>query len=279
LGQLERLGPVAGFSQEVTHSRPCHYNTVPRLSLIYMTYEQNIPFYISKYKDFPWKKYESEHYVFNVEGNSLAEKDIKKIKARQESSYLKITQNLKLENPDQKIIYYFYSSQDKKAEFMGDGWFGQTIYNEFIIHAVYNEEDKVLGEHEDTHLLSLQMGLPISFFQEGLAEAMVGSSMFGNEHNKIVSDGVKKGLSVDVKSLMSQQGWLDTPDDEPEFYYSIAGSFVKYLMEKLDLKTFKELYSAMDRKNTAEENIKIFELVTSLSFTEVESKWSLSELI
>ena len=116
---------------------------------------------------------------------------------------------------------------------MGDGWYGQSIYNEFTVHAVYNEEDKVTGEHEDTHLLSLQLGLPISLFQEGLAEAMVGTSMFGNEHEKFVTDGIKRGLKADIKNLMSQQGWLDTPDEEAEFYYSIAGSFVKYLLERL----------------------------------------------
>ena len=227
-----------------------------------MNYEQDIPFYTHKFKNYDWNKYESDHYVFNVEKESLAEKNIEMIKERQEKAYLKITEKLKLEKSDQKITYYFYSSQEKKTELMGDSWYGQSIYNEFTIHAVYNEKDKVIGEHEDTHLLSLELGLPISLFQEGLAEYMVGSSMFGNNHNYIIKDGVEKGLHIDIKNLMSQQGWLDTPDEKAEFYYSLAGSFVKYIIETFGLKIFKKIYSTMDRENSREKNIEIFESVT-----------------
>ena len=243
---------------------------------INMKYEQNIPFYISKFKDYPWKVYKSDNYVFHVEAESLAEKNIEEVKTRQESAYAKIIQTLKLQKADQKIKYYFYSSQDKKSELMGDDWFGQSIYNEFEVHAIYNERDKVLGEHEDTHLLTLQLGFPISFFQEGLAEAMVGKSMFGNEHNKIIIEGIKKGLKINIKNLMSQQGWLDTPDEYAEFYYSIAGSFIKYLLNTIDLITFKELYLKIDRKNTAEENIKIFESIILMPITDFEKGWQKS---
>lgn len=241
-----------------------------------MKYEQNIPFYITKFKDCAWKIHESNHYVFHVEAESLAEKEIEEIKARQEAVYKKITETLNIQEPEQKIKYYFYPSQDKKAELMGDGWYGQSIYNEFEIHAVYNEQDRVIGEHEDTHLLSLQLGLPISFFQEGLAEAMVGKSMFGNEHSQVIKEGLKKGVQINLKSLMSQQGWLDTPDEEAEFYYSLAGSFIKYLLSALNLETFKDLYPKMGRNNSAEENIKIFESIISVPIESIEEKWRTS---
>lgn len=238
-----------------------------------MNYEQNIPFYIHKFKDYPWKVFESEHYIFHIEEPSLAENDIEKIRNRQESAYIKITEKLKLTAPRKKIIYYFYSSREKKAELMGDGWYGQTICNEFTVHAVYNEKDKVVGEHEDTHLLSLQMGLSIGLFEEGLAEFMVGSSMFGNNHNEVIRSGIKKGLSIEIKNLMSQQGWLDTPDDEAEFYYSIAGSFVAYIYESFGLGVFKKIYSIMDRKNTKEENIRLLESITGQKIEDLEILW------
>lgn len=244
-----------------------------------MEYEQNIPFYITKFRNYPWHTYESDHYIFHVEAGSLAEKEIEQIKAGQEAAYSKITQTLKLKEPDQKIKYYFYPSQDKKAELMGDGWYGQSIYNEFEVHAVYNEQDKVVGEHEDTHLLSLQLGLPISFFQEGLAEAMVGKSMFGNEHDEIIKEGLKRGLKIDLKNLMSQQGWLDTPDEEAEFYYSIAGSFVNYLLIRLGLDIFKKIYTNMGRINMEEKNMKIFESITKIAFLEIENEWQKSIVI
>ncbi len=238
-----------------------------------MIYEQHIPFYISKFKECSWKIYESEHYIFNVKENSLAEKEIESIKTRQESAYTKITQLLKLQKSKHKIIYYFYSSQEEKAKLMGDGWYGQSIYDEFTIHAIYNEKDKVVGEHEDTHLLSLQLGLPISLFQEGLAEFMVGKSMFLNEHNEVIRKALKSGLLIDMQSLMSQEGWMNTPDEEAEFYYSIAGSFVEYLINTFGIEPFKELYKAMDRKNDKEKNLEIFKKTLGIRFDDLISKW------
>ncbi len=239
-----------------------------------MDYEQNIPFYIHKFRDYPWKVYESEHYIFHVEDDSLTEKEIEIIKHRQESAFNKIITKLELSLPQRKIIYYLYSSQEKKKELMGNDWFGQSIYNEFMIHAVYNEKDKVVGEHEDTHLLSLELGLPVSLFQEGLAEFMVGLSMFGNNHNDVIKSGIKNGLSIDIKNLMSQQGWLDTPDEDAEFYYSVAGSFISYIYESFGLEVFKKIYFAMDRKNTGDENIKILESMTrQQSVATLEASW------
>ena len=218
-------------------------------------------------------RYESEHYVFHVEENSLADKEIETIKSRQESAYAKIIEKLELTPPDKKIIYYFYPSQGKKAELMGDGWYGQSIYNEFTVHAVYNEQDKVVGEHEDTHLLTLELGLPISLFQEGLAEFMVGKSMFGKSHDAVIKSGLERGLTINLKNLMSQQGWLDTPDKEAKFYYSIAGSFVAYIFNNFGLETLNKIYVAMDRKNTKEENIGLLESITGQKIDNLETSW------
>ncbi|PIR40357.1 MAG: hypothetical protein COV33_00155 [Candidatus Zambryskibacteria bacterium CG10_big_fil_rev_8_21_14_0_10_34_34] len=77
---------------------------------------------------------------------------------------------------------------------------------------------------------------------------------------------------------MSQQGWLNTPDEEAEFYYSIAGSFIKYLLGTLNLQIFKELYLKMDRKNSVEENVKIFESIFLSPLANVEEKWRTSIL-
>ncbi len=236
-----------------------------------MTYEQNIPFYIHKFKDYSWKQYESEHYVFHVEENSLAEKDIEEIKKRQEAAYAKIMEKLKLSSPDRKIIYYFYSSRENKAKLMGDDWYGQSIYNELAVHAIYSEKDKVVGEHEDTHLLSLQMGLPISLFQEGLAEFMVGKSMFGKNHDAVIKEGIERGLSVELKNLMSQEGWLNTSDEEAELYYSVAGSFVSFIYANFGLELLKKIYATMDRKNSGEENMRLLESITGQSFDNLEA--------
>ncbi len=239
-----------------------------------MTYRQHIPFYIHKFRDYPWKTYESKHYIFNVEEGSLADKEIELIKSRQEEAFGKIIHILDLKEPSQKIIYYFYSSRAKKAELMGDGWYGQSIYDEFTIHGVYNEDDKVVGEHEDTHLLTLQLGYPVSFLQEGIAEAMVGKSMFGNDHDQLAQDGLRRGLQVNFEDLIAtQQAWLDTPEEEAEFYYSVSGSFIKYLLETFGFEKFKKLYELNSRDNTREANLEIFKQVYGKQIEALAEDW------
>ncbi len=234
-----------------------------------MMYKQHLPFYIVKFKDYPWERYESPYYIFNVEKGSLAEKDIEVIKARQESAFNKIVSTLALKDTERKITYYFYPTQEKKAELMGDGWYGQSIYNEFAVHAVYNEEHKVVGEHEDTHLLSLPLGLPISVIQEGLAEYMTGESMFGHKHTAVVQEGIQRGLPFDIKNLMSQQGWLDTPDEEAEYYYSLAGSLCRYLIDVVGVEKFKKLYALLKRENSAVQNVEILESVIGMTVGDI----------
>ncbi len=246
--------------------------------IIYIMFEQNIPFYIYDFNKYSWKVHETEHYIFHVEENSLADFEIQKIIKTQETAYKKIVNFLRISESPRKIKYYFYSTPEKKKELMGDSWFGQSIYNEFTIHAIYNENDRVIGEHEDTHLLSLEWGLPISFFQEGLAEYMVGKSMFGKLHNDVLVDGLKRGLSVDVVLLMDQDGWLGTDDEEAEFYYSIAGSFVGYAFNIFGLEVFRNLYISMSRTNSREINVQNFLKITGRTILEVETEWLKSAL-
>lgn len=238
-----------------------------------MNYEQNIPFYITKFRDCPWKIYESDHYIFHVEAKSLAEKEIEKIKEIQESAYTKIIQTFKFQEPRQKIKYYFYPSQDKKAELMGDDWFAQAIYNEFEVHAVYDEKDRVIGEHEDTHLLSLPWGLSIGLFQEGLAEYMVGKNWFGEDHDKVAFEGLEENVLPTVSDMMEHEKWLNLSDEHAIYHYGFVGSFTKYLIENFGKEEFKELYQNTSRTKTKEENIKVFTKIYQISPEEMEEEW------
>lgn len=240
-----------------------------------MQYEQNLPFYTENFRQYPWMVKGSDHYVFHVAKGSLAERDIGDIIARQERAYKKITSKLQLMPSERKISYYLYETRADKHKLMGDDWYGQAVYNDYAVHAVYNEEDKVIGEHEDTHLLSLELGCPISLFQEGLAEFMVGHSMLGNSHDDIIRAGAKRGLPIGIENLMSQQGWLDTPDSEAEFYYSLAGSFIAYVTDRLGLPMFKRVYKILDRGNTKDTNIALFEEATGEKINEIEQVWKM----
>lgn len=73
---------------------------------------------------------------------------------------------------------------------------------------------------------------------------------------------------------MSQQGWLDTPDKEAEFYYSVAGSFVAYIYHNFGVTLLKKIYSILDRKNAKEKNVELLESMTGKTIKDIEHSWS-----
>ena len=148
------------------------------------TIKQNIPWFKTDYlKKKNWMIKKSPNYIFHYFKNSLAKKDINKIIIVQERVYRKILKTLKLRNK-RKLNYYFYPSKTTKSKLMGDIGNGNAIWikiekekefwhsEKFEVHSLYTNKVKCIGEHEDTHLLSLSLGVAVFLFSEGLAEFM-----------------------------------------------------------------------------------------------------------
>jgi hypothetical protein len=159
---------------------------------------------------------------------------------------------------------------------MGSGWFGQSIYNEFAIHTIYNEKDKVIGPHEDTHLLTLGWGLSIGFFQEGLAEFMVGHDWYGGSHNNRANNALAKKILPPLEAMFYHQTWLDTPDENAIDYYAYAGSFTSWLINTFGLDKFKMLYKKLNRDSIQTTNIEVFADLYKIRPIEAESTWKTS---
>ena len=239
-------------------------------------FEQNLPTYIKDFESAPWLKTESEHYVFHYLENSLAEKEIEFISKTQEEAFNKIISTLNIDKPERKIKYYLYPDGGTKKKLMGSDWFAQSIYNDFAVHAIYNEKDKVIGPHEDTHLLTLPWGLSIGFFQEGLAEFMVGHDWYGGSHDKRAADALSKKILHSLERMFSHQAWVNTPDENAIDYYAYAGSFTAWLINTFGLDIFKFLYTKLNRDNTEEGNIQIFIDTYKIKPKEAELIWKTS---
>lgn len=77
--------------------------------------EQYLPTYIHDFlENKNWLTRESAHYRFYYFPDSLAEKEIESIIARQEASYKKIVDFLKVPKPDRLIEYYLYPDKEIK---------------------------------------------------------------------------------------------------------------------------------------------------------------------
>lgn len=97
---------------------------------------------------------ESGNYIFRYNKDSIAEKYIDKIIETQEFCYEFICKYLDVKMND-KIHYYLCESPEQVGKIYGDN----EPCNAFAskdnkIYAVYNEDIKCIGFHEDAHIIS-----------------------------------------------------------------------------------------------------------------------------
>lgn len=233
--------------------------------------EQYLPTYIHDFlKDKNWLTRESTHYRFYYFPKSVAESEIESIVARQETSCEKVIAFLNVPKPDRLIEYYLYPSKEAKTKLMGDDWYAQAIYDEFRVHLLYTETIKPLGEHEDTHLLSLPWGLAIGFFAEGLAEHLVGQAWDGKLHLEHVREGYSKNIYPPLVDFLDHQSWLKADDSLAIYFYSLAGAFVSFLITTFDKDRFESFYRQLNRDNTGKQNGQLFQSIYGKNIEEVE---------
>jgi hypothetical protein len=211
--------------------------------------------------------------IFYYFPQTVAETEIIQISTIQENAFKKIINFLEVPVPKRKIIYYLYPDPETNKRLMGDDWYAQAIWKDFFVHVLYTDETKPIGEHEDTHLLSLLWGLSIAFFQEGLAEYLVGHGWHGENHDQLAHEALIKGFLPSVDSMMDHALWKKLDDDHALYYYCFVGSFAKFLIEQYGKEKFKALYQDRDRLKTKDENSNVFQKIYNISTVEAEKAW------
>jgi len=214
-----------------------------------------------------WLKKQSPHYAFHFLVNSLAQKDINSVILKQEKWYKKIIRTLNVENK-RKISYYLYPSRALKKQETQDGGNAHTVWKNFEIHTIYNQKLKILGPHEDTHLLTLDWGISIGLFREGLAEYL-HSNWHGKPHNFWAKKFFKRG-SVSLTELINNNFFYAL---DPNLAYPVAGSLAKFLIKQYGLAKFKKAYGSLDKNNSDQKNIKIIEKIYQRSLKDLETSW------
>ena len=240
-------------------------------------YPQYLPHYNHNFlQDNRWLKKTYTHHVFFYFPNSVAQQDIKTIARRQEQAYKKIIRFLGVREAKKRITYYLYPNKKTKSKLMGDDWYAQSIYNEFRIHVLYTKKIKPIGEHEDTHLLSLPWGLAVGFFQEGLAEYLSGHAWDGQAHTKHVKTGYRKKIYTSLNVFFDHKFWVKTSDNHAIFFYSLSGAFVQFLITKFGKEKFKRIYKGLQRNASQQKNADLFTKIYNTSIKESEfefRKW------
>ena len=185
------------------------------------------------------KKVTSKNYDFHFLENSIAEKDIQEIIKIQENCYMEICTYLNIE-PDIRIQYYLLDTPELVGEVYGDN----EPCNGFAsppdtIYAVYNDEIKCIGPHEDAHILSYTINRPKSvFIREGLA-MFFDKLWWGKTNEEWVKSFIGDNKYIDIGQLLLDNIFYKYSD---ALTYPIAGAFTRYLLENYGIKKYLSLY-------------------------------------
>lgn len=198
------------------------------------------------------EKFSSENYDFHFLRDSIAENDIEEIAELQENCYKEICSYLSIQ-PNIRIQYYLLDTPELVGEIYGDN----EPCNGFAsppdsIYAVYNEEVKCIGPHEDAHILSYTINRPKSvFIREGLA--MFFDKLWWDKTNEDwVRSFLQENKYIDINQLLLDDVFFNYSD---AITYPIAGAFTKFLLENYGINKYISLYryTGDDFENKAKE--------------------------
>lgn len=227
---------------------------------------------ISAEQDFELSRtetYVTEHYVFHYQVGTLAEKEIKEIAQVQERAFSKICGVLEVRYP-KRIHYYFADSPAEIGSiFWGEGVScnGCAVCGDNKIYAVYSEDIKCIGEHEDTHLISYLIGDPASsFLSEGLA-MYFHANWWGVPNEEWAAYYKENYPKISVEGLLDNDQFSECGEATT---YPIAGAFTKFLIDTYGINPYIELY-----KYAGHEYNKIVKEIYHISLQEIErSFWT-----
>ena len=108
------------------------------------------------------------------------------------------------------------------------------------MYAVYNEDIKCVGFHEDAHIISYNtLGIPnIAFLREGLA-MFFDKGYLGIDNHSWVRYFISKNRYISLKELIVNEHFYKISHF---ITYTIAGAFVDYLICTFGVDNFKQFY-------------------------------------
>lgn len=192
------------------------------------------------------------HYVFRYPKNSVAEKEINEIAALQEGCYSFISRCLHTD-ANGKIHYHFFDTpeevgrqyaitHDNNDDEPCNGFaLPEMRSKDGVNHifAVYNNEVKCVGFHEDAHIISYTLGRPASqFIREGLA-MFFDRYWWGIDNYSWTRWYVEQRKNPSVTELLENGRFNEYSD---VLTYPIAGAFTGYLIERFGTEKYVEFY-------------------------------------
>lgn len=188
-----------------------------------------------------WKKIESERYIFNFLDGSIAEKEIEKIIITQEGCFRYIKDTLQTDFKG-KIEYYLCETAEEVGELYGDN----EPCNGFArlpnkIYAVYNDNLKCIGFHEDAHIISYGINIPASAgIREGLA-MFFDRKWHGISNLDWTQFYINENKYESINEMLEDEVFYNI---DCNISYPIMGAFTEYLVLSYGIEKYREFYSS-----------------------------------
>jgi len=95
------------------------------------------------------------------------------------------------------------------------------------------------------------------------------------EDRKVVADPifVEVGILLTPSTQLSDEDWLNTPDENAVYYYALAGSWTYFIIEKCGIDAFKNLYIHTNSTQSREEIISAYNTYLGKPLNELEEEY------
>lgn len=184
--------------------------------------------------------YKTEHYIFHCVNNKIAQNDIEIIAKTQEEAYETITKALNVKY-ETIINYYLVNTPEEVAKLTQYPYpvNGLACFSTKSIYAVYSDEIKCIGPHEDAHLISEMFGMSdLDFLCEGLAMHF-DKRWWGIDNSLWCKYFIGEGIFPNIIKLLNNQGFNKI---DCSLSYPVAGAFTSYLIEKFGIEKYRYFY-------------------------------------
>ena len=184
---------------------------------------------------------ETEHFKIFYENGSEVERKIEQIAQDHEFRYAQLTPYFQI-RPTQKILSYIYTSPEQKKRLVGAR--GTSIEDPFGpgFHINYESFPHPVMKHELAHALTANWHpiLPVSLnvgLHEGIAVAADWDEgqLTCHQWSKAMR---QLGVAPKIQKVMGLGFWAHHPAQS----YTLAGSFVRFLVDRYGMKQFKRVF-------------------------------------
>ena len=204
---------------------------------------------------------ETDHFVIFYQKGSIVEQEIEAIAADHEFRYKQLSEYLQTK-PKQKIRSYIYTSAQQKKQLMGAEHTAVEDPFGYGFHINYASFPHPILMHEMAHVFTIdwQPLLKVSprlGLHEGIAVAAEWNEgrLTAHQWSQAMNEA---DVAPSISQIMGFGFWLHSGQKS----YTLAGSFVRYLVDQYGIEKFKQVFRWGN-----------FEDVYEQSLSSLESEW------